>query len=56
MEFRLKTIIKSSAKKIYSAWLSSAGHSKMTGGEAVISDKLGDKLYGMGWLYRRYKS
>ena len=41
MEFTLKTIINASAKAIYSSWLSNEGHSKMTGGEAVISDEIG---------------
>ena len=44
MEFTLKTKIKASAKEIYNTWLNSVGHSKMTGGEAVISDKIGDSF------------
>lgn len=44
MEFTLKTKIKASAKEIYNTWLNVAGHSKMTGGEAVISDKIGDSF------------
>jgi activator of HSP90 ATPase len=44
MEFTLRTKIKASAKEIYSAWLESAGHTDMTGGEAVISDKIGDRF------------
>ena len=44
MEFTLKTKINSSAKEIYSSWLSSEGHTKMTGGEAIISDKVGDRF------------
>ena len=42
MKFTLKTTIKASARKIYSAWLSSEGHTKMTGGKATTSDKIGD--------------
>ena len=42
MEFTLKTKIKATAKEIYTAWLNSEGHTKMTGGEAVVSDKVGD--------------
>ena len=44
MEFILKTIIKVTAKEIYDTWLNSTGHSKMTGGEAIISDKTGDSF------------
>lgn len=44
MEFTLKTIIKSSAKEIYSTWLNSTGHTNMTGGMAVISNKIGDSF------------
>ena len=42
MEFKLKTKINTTAKEIYSSWLSREGHSKMTGGTASISDKIGD--------------
>ena len=42
MEFILKRKINTSSKEIYSAWLSSEGHTKMTGGEAIITDKIGD--------------
>jgi activator of HSP90 ATPase len=41
MQFTLKTTIKASAKEIYSAWLSSEGHTNMTGGKANVSDKIG---------------
>lgn len=41
MEFILKTNLKAPAKVIYAAWLSSDGHSKMTGGEATASNKVG---------------
>ena len=41
MNFSLKTIIDTSAEKIYTAWLSSDGHTKMTGGAATISDIVG---------------
>ena len=42
MEFTLKTRIEASPKEIYKAWLSSKGHTEMTGGIAVVSDKVGD--------------
>jgi activator of HSP90 ATPase len=42
MEFTIKAKIKATAEKIYSAWLNSEGHTKMTGGEALVSDKEGD--------------
>lgn len=42
MEFTVKTNIKTTAKQIYKSWLSTQGHTKMTGGIAFISDKVGD--------------
>ncbi len=44
MEFKLKTTIKATAKQIYKAWLSTQGHTKMTGGAAFVSDKVGDSF------------
>lgn len=44
MEFTLKTTLKASAKDVYKAWLSSDGHSKMTGGAATASNKVGDSF------------
>ncbi|NND93480.1 MAG: hypothetical protein HKN45_01365 [Flavobacteriales bacterium] len=44
MEFTLRTLISAPAKAIYSAYLNSKGHSAMTGGEAHISDTLGDRF------------
>jgi len=44
MEFTLKTNINATAKQIYKAWLSTQGHTKMTGGTAFISDRVGDKF------------
>ncbi|PCJ95262.1 MAG: hypothetical protein COA50_08595 [Flavobacteriaceae bacterium] len=42
MEFTLITNFPASAKKIYKAWLSTQGHTKMTLGTAFTSDKVGD--------------
>lgn len=44
MEFTIKTKIKATAIEIYTSWLSSEGHTKMTGGMASISDKIGDSF------------
>jgi len=44
MEFTLHTQIKASAKDIYDTWLSSDGHTKMTGGAAIITDKANDSF------------
>lgn len=44
MKFTLKTTIKARAEQIYQAWLSSEGHTKMTGGSASITDKVGDNF------------
>ncbi len=42
MEFTLTTTIKATAKQIYKSWLSTQRHTKMTGGEAFVSDKIGE--------------
>ena len=44
MEFILKTNFNTTAKEIYEAWLSSEGHTKMTGGFANISNEIGGKF------------
>ena len=41
MKFILKTSFNTTSKELYTAWLNSELHSKMTGGEAVVSDKVG---------------
>ena len=42
MEFTLTTTISATAKQIYKSWLSTQGHTKMTGKTAYVSDKIGD--------------
>jgi activator of HSP90 ATPase len=42
MEFTLKTKLPATAKQVYKAWLSTQGHTKMTGGVAFVSDRVGD--------------
>jgi len=42
MEFTLKTKLQATAKQVYKTWLSTQGHTKMTGGAAFVSDKVGD--------------
>lgn len=44
MEFTVEAKFNSSAKAIYTAWLSSQEHARMTGGEATISDHIGDSF------------
>ena len=44
MEFTLKIRIKATAKDIYTTWLNSEGHTKMTGGEAIVSNEIGDSF------------
>ena len=44
MEFILKTNFDTTAKEIYESWLSSEGHTKMTGGSVNVSDKIGGKF------------
>ena len=42
MEFTLTTQIKATPKQIYKSWLSTQRHTKMTGGVAFVSDKVGE--------------
>ena len=42
MEFTLKTTLNATAKQVYKSWLSTQGHTKMTGGVAFVSDKIGE--------------
>lgn len=42
MEFTLKATFDTAPEQLYRAWLSSEGHSQMTGGAATTSDKIGD--------------
>jgi activator of HSP90 ATPase len=44
MEFTITTTISATAKQIYKSWLSTQGHTKMTGGVAFLSDKVGDSF------------
>lgn len=44
MQFTIKTIFEVPASKIYKAWLSTESHTAMTGGEASISDNVGDEF------------
>jgi len=44
MEFTLKAKIDATAEQIYRAWLSSDGHSDMTGGNATISNIIGESF------------
>ena len=48
MEFTLKTKINATVEQIYRAWLSSDGHTNMTGGIANVSDKIGDRFTAWG--------
>lgn len=44
MDFILKRSFNTTAKIIYDTWLSSEGHTKMTGGSATVSNIVGDKF------------
>jgi activator of HSP90 ATPase len=44
MKFTLKAKINTTTKNIYTTWLNSDGHTNMTGGEAIVSDIIGDKF------------
>ncbi|MCJ7468510.1 MAG: SRPBCC domain-containing protein [Maribacter sp.] len=41
MQFTIKTRINARPEKILKTWLSSEGHTNMTGGAALVSDKIG---------------
>jgi activator of HSP90 ATPase len=42
MEFTVEAYFKASPQQVYETWLDSEGHSEMTGGEAEITDDIGD--------------
>ncbi|MFT4660387.1 MAG: activator of HSP90 ATPase [Patiriisocius sp.] len=44
MEFTISTLIDASPEQIYKTWLSSDGHTKMTGGQATSSDEVGERF------------
>jgi uncharacterized protein YndB with AHSA1/START domain len=46
--FTLTATIPASARKIYDAWLDSAAHTEMTGGEAAMSDEVGAQVVAWG--------
>lgn len=43
MEFTVVEVFNASPEQVYKTWLTSEGHSGMTGGSANISDKVGEK-------------
>ena len=45
IEFEVSGIIKASPEQIYIAWLSSEGHSGMTGSPAVVSNVVGGEFH-----------
>ena len=44
IEFVVSVLIPASPQEIYTAWLSSDGHSKMTGGSATMSAEVGGEF------------
>jgi activator of HSP90 ATPase len=42
--FEVSAVFKAPPKKIYDAWLNSAGHTRMTGGSAKVSNKVGGEF------------
>ncbi|MFT7155364.1 MAG: activator of HSP90 ATPase [Parvicella sp.] len=50
MNFTITTTINAKAEAIYNAWLNSEQHSQMTGGEAIVSDKVD----GTFWAWDGY--
>ncbi len=44
MKFTVKTTVNATAKEIYTAWLSSKGHTAMTGADATITSVVGKKF------------
>jgi len=41
IEFTVSTILNASPEEIYTAWMSSEGHTRMTGGQAAITPQVG---------------
>jgi uncharacterized protein YndB with AHSA1/START domain len=46
--YTLTATIPASAQEIYDAWLDSLAHTQMTGGEAAMSDAVGDEVVAWG--------
>lgn len=44
IEFMVSTLIPASPEEIYTAWLSSEGHTQMTGGSAILSSEVGTEF------------
>lgn len=44
LEFTVSTLLPASPAEVYQAWMSSAGHSQMTGSPATISDQFGSEF------------
>lgn len=44
IEFTISTTIKTTPHNIYTAWVSSTGHTRMTGSPAIIQDKVGTRF------------
>jgi len=44
IEFKISVSIQASPQVIYETWLSSRGHSQMTGGSATITDEIGTEF------------
>jgi uncharacterized protein YndB with AHSA1/START domain len=44
IEFSVSTVIPASPQEVYTAWLSSKGHSDMTGSPAKVSAKVGEQF------------
>ena len=47
MEFIVKAIIPASPEIVYNAWLDTRQHTEMTGGDATVSDEVGESF--MTW-------
>lgn len=44
IEFTVKDTVPANPDEVYKAWLSSEGHTAMTGGEANCTDRVGDEF------------
>ena len=44
LHFEVSEEIRASPQQVYNAWLNSNQHSAMTGGEAIVSDLIGDSF------------
>ena len=56
IEFEVADVIPAPPDVVYAAWLDSDEHTQMTGGQAVVSTKVGEPFEALGWVHSRDES